>query len=235
MVSLLGADPGMATMDFARTRPSTTVTPVVTCDLGSPLSAVAACPASGFERCIAAGGTDHLSLLAARATVDGSLSLRPLPVELTHAGPLDALAWGHDVDHSILNLVAAGPGSLVVHRLPMAVSDVTTTALTGTGAAGRVRSACLMHAQPLVAVAGDGCACVVRPLDASQPVTRTYLLGSPGVAVRAHPSEPEQLLVAQEDGQLHFLDLRTPANRPALSRSLPPGDSDAGGLRDADW
>jgi hypothetical protein len=42
-------------------------------------------------------------------------------------------------------------------------------------------------------------------------------------------------MIAEEDGKVHFVDLRMPGTRPSLSRDLPAGETDPGGLRDADW
>ena len=66
---------------------------------------------------------------------------------------------------------------------------------------------------------------------------RTIRLRSAGVSVRAHANEPEQLMIAEDEGHVHFVDLRVASARPSLTRSLPPsfGPLDAGGLRDADW
>lgn len=62
------------------------------------------------------------------------------------------------------------------------------------------------------------------------------MLRSPGVAVRTHLREPDQLMIAEDEGHVHFIDMRFKSARPSLSRSLPPSFSlDAGGLRDADW
>jgi len=68
-------------------------------------------------------------------------------------------------------------------------------------------------------------------------VERSLTLRSVGVRVATHEREPDQLMVAEDEGHVHFVDLRVASARPSLTRSLPPsfGAFDAGGLRDADW
>ena len=209
-------------------------TAAATYDLPAPVTAVAACPVPDFERLIAAGGDDHLSLIGARSTDHLSL----LPVGIAHAGPLDALAWGHDPAAAELRLAAASKATLTVHRIPQGGSGDSVSTAVDLEANARARSACFLQHSDKLALTGDGCACVVLTLDGSATSaanSRRVALGSPGVAVRTHAREPHQLMVAQEDGQIHFLDLRAPTARPSLARAVPLGDADAGGLFDADW
>lgn len=103
-----------------------------------------------------------------------------------------------------------------------------------------MRSVCfLQRSAERIALTGDGCTCLVLTLASgcgSAPAeVRRYALDSPGVAVRTHSREPQQLMVAQDGGHVHFLDLRVPSHRPSLSRFVPLDDGDAGGLIDADW
>ena len=97
-----------------------------------------------------------------------------------------------------------------------------------------LRSACFLQQQAdRLALTGEGCSCIVLTLGGgSSDDARRFELGSAGVAVRTHAREPQQLMVAQEEGHVHFLDLRLPGSRPSLARSLPPGES---ALYDADW
>lgn len=211
--------------------------PIATHNLAAPITALAACPVpepSSSEHLIAAGGTDHLSLVAARPP--NHLSQKP--IALNHAGPLDALAWGHDANAVEHHLAAFSAGTFTLHRFRAGGAGDSISTATELDASMRARSACFLQQPGKLALTGDGCACVVVTLDGSANTdanTRRIPLASPGVSVRAHAREPHQLMVAQEEGQLHFVDLRAPSARPSLSRSVPLGDADAGGLYEADW
>jgi len=148
------------------------------------------------------------------------------------------VAWGHDAVASELRLATAGGGQLSLHSINprAAVASHYEFPLPAELVAGPLRSCCFLEQSPdRIAVTGDACRCAVLQLEAAAKVERIVQLRAPGVAVRAHSREPQQLMIAQEDGQVHFVDLRVPGGRPSLSRGLPPSSLDSGGLRDADW
>ena len=212
-------------------------TPVTAIDLGLPVSALAACPNN--ENLVLAAGADHLTLLA----TDDDGTLQRLSTQLIHKGALDAIAWGTDAEE--LRVAAVGARVVTMHRV--VASEGACERLALALPSGGTRSCCFLQptADRLV-VTGDDCRCHIVQVahagasagagPAPAAVERTLALGSPGVVVRTHSREPSQLMIAEEDGKIHFIDLRAPAGaRPSLSRDLPAGEADAGGLRDADW
>ena len=223
-------------------------TPAATFDTGllsTPVCALECCDVPEYERLILAGGENHLILLDG-----GDAQLRPLQEHWTlrHEGVLDAVAWGHDKGGRELRIAATGGGAVSMHRLLASRSgECERHSFAMPLGCQSVRDCCFLQEwADRVAVTGDSCSCHVLQFASSSTassasslpaaaVLRTLELSSAGVAVRTHPREPQQLMVAEESGHIHFVDLRRKGMRPSLTRRLPPGDADAGGLRDADW
>jgi hypothetical protein len=223
--------------------------PTATCEVGARVSTIACCTVPGFEHCVLAGGDGHLKLLGVQQAVahaDG-VAFRPLPeISLAHESGLDAVAWGPEVVNGEMRLAAVGGGQLSIHRLAASGGEPINIRRAMPADAGRARSCCYLQQRQAeqLAVTGDGCQLHILNLAASEPVLRRQTLSSPGVAVRSHPREPEQLMVAQDDGNVHFIDLRVPNDRPSLSlpnerpslsRYIPAADTDPAGCCDADW
>lgn len=211
-----------------------------TIELGKPCRHVACCPLPTYEHLVLAGGASHLSFFRCEPSPDGEEAPKLTALELTctHTGALDVVAWGHDAVASELRLATAGGGKLSLHSINPRAADAPhyEFPLPAELVAGPLRSCCFLEQSPdRIAVTGDACRCAVLQLEAAAKVERIVQLRAPGVAVRAHSREPQQLMIAQEDGQVHFVDLRVPGGRPSLSRGLPPSSLDSGGLRDADW
>lgn len=227
--------------------------PIDAIDVGLPVSALSGCPITTYERSaelVLAAGYDHLTMLSVQPGCEDEPSkLQRVPLKLHHEGALDAIAWGHVADEP--RIAAVGSGVVAVHRLgpgqdgdcPRIASTLPGVGLASTSA----RSCCfLQSSNESLAVTGDNCRCYILRLQQATASTtaapapalidRTLTLGSPGVAVRTHSREPSQLMVAEEDGKVHFYDMRAPPSaRPSLARDVPAGEADAGGLRDADW
>lgn len=219
-------------------------TPVAALNTGHPVSALEGCPITAYENWVLAGGTGHLTLLYVDTTTDAeNICIKD---DLPHEGALDAIAWGSAA--SGLHAAAVGGGTVVVHRFSDKVGELFKLALPTNSLFAPTRSCCFLDGSiERLAVVGDDCRChllqlahtrgIAATADSAPPaaVERTYSLSSPGVAVRTHSREPSQLMIAEEDGKVHFVDLRMPGTRPSLSRDLPAGETDPGGLRDADW
>jgi len=234
--------------------------PVAALNTGHPVSALEGCPITAYENWVLAGGTGHLTLLQVDTTTDAeNIDVKVdlyIPHVICQAGrvvnlPLDAIAWGSAA--SGLHAAAVGGGTVVVHRFSDKVKNPSSEelfklALPTNSLFAPTRSCCFLGGSiERLAVVGDDCRCHLLQLDKTRgaaatadsappaAVERTYSLSSPGVAVRTHSREPSQLMIAEEDGKVHFVDLRMPGTRPSLSRDLPAGETDPGGLRDADW
>ena len=248
------------------------------CD-GRPVSVVEACPIPEYERCVVAGGEGHLRLLGAHRNEHAAsgVTLRPLSdrngrmIELPHDGPLEAVAWGHEPIGGLLYLAACGLSSLSasvptptldVHKLSPGseAGAATKRSIPLPKGAGSVRSCAFLqgNSDKRLCLAGDGNAALVVDVDGGGgKVVASYALGAPGcalalstcVAVRTHPAEPSQLMLALDDGRVHFFDVRAGGSgggsggtsptsavaRPSLSRSVPLDATDAAGLIDVDW
>ena len=217
-------------------------TPVAALNTGHPVSALEGCPITAYENWVLAGGTGHLTLLYVDTTTDAENIC--IKRNLPHKGALNAIAWGSAA--SGWHAAAVGGGTVVVHRLSDEV--VFKLALPTNSPFAPTRSCCFLDGSiERLAVVGDDCRCHLLQLahtkgaaattDSAPPaaVERTFTLSSPGVAVRSHSREPSLLMIAEEDGKVHFVDLRSKDTRPSLSRDLPAGETDPGGLRDADW
>ena len=213
-------------------------TPLVL-DTGRPVCAAEFCPFAPGARLLAVGATDGISLLS--AGVEGAdAALRPTAALQCPGVTVQAIAWGKDSTPE-LRLVAAGPRALSVHALGAHGESSRQVAQLPAEHGGGDIFACsfLAGRTDRVAVTGDECQCHILqlPTDASPcAAVRSLALRSEGVAVRTCEREPEQLMVAEGAGSVHFVDLRANDARPSLSRTLPATfRRDAGGLRDADW
>lgn len=242
--------------------------PATTCDCELPVSVVEACPIPEYERCVIAGGEGHLCLLGAHSDVAAAsgVTLRPLTdrdgrkIPLQHDGPLDAVAWGHEPIGGSLYLAACGSvqpfsaPTLAVHTLsPGSEAEATKrSSIALPKGAGCARSCAFLQGgtNRKLCVAGEGAAALVLDVDGGGGrVVASYSLGAPGcalalstcVAVRTHPAEPSQLMLALDSGHVHFFDQRTSGGsssviaRPSLSRFVPLDAGDSAGLITADW
>lgn len=205
---------------------------------------VRCCPTKGLERVILAAGDTHLTLLGLYQ--DSSLhEVTDLKGKLSHDGAVDAVAWAP----STSVLASAGGGRLGIHRMMTegVSSDLLAIPLPSSE---RVSSLCFLGQDSTVATAGEDGRCHIFNLnflradaggESGKPsplaLDRSLTLRSSPVALRTNELEPHQLMVAEDEGHVHFIDLRVPSARPSLTRSLPPsfGAFDAGGLADADW
>lgn len=214
-----------------------TESPSVALSVDRPVGLVLCCPFDAGASLVLAAGDSHATLLSVKEGADG-LTLEPVPERpLPHEGAVDAAAWGRVKGQ--LSLATVGPRGAVLHAFRGdGESEVTRVDALPAAALARVHDACL--AQNMLAVTGDDCRCHVVSLDAAAAAQarRSLVLGSAGVAVRAHALEPHHLMIAEE-ARLHFFDLRAPAERAALSRELPAslggGGHESSALRDADW
>uniref|UniRef100_A0A7S2JBT2 Uncharacterized protein n=1 Tax=Haptolina brevifila TaxID=156173 RepID=A0A7S2JBT2_9EUKA len=220
-----------------------------TYDVGHACAIVSCCPLPAYERLVLAGGEGRLTFLKSTEHEGDDDEAPPVLKRLDmkcelSSTKIDAVAWGHDPVAGELRLASAGGGMLSVHFLNQSLNCEENAPRAdfalppSTVAAGPLRSACFLERAPdRLALTGDTCCAIVLQLAAGHGpvIERTVQLRSPGVAVRTHPREPQQLMIAQEDGAVHFVDLRAKGSKPSLSRGLAPGDAAAGGLRDADW
>ena len=157
--------------------------PSAAADVGAPLTCLAACPVAEFERCVLAGGENTLHLLAALETN----TLRELPgVQLVHEGALDAMAWAPEPSGGQLLFAAASSSTsrLTIHHLSPGTAEAPySDALT---LPTHARSCCfLQRGSDRLALAGDGCACVVAALNASAGTASAAATGSASAAAPA--------------------------------------------------
>ena len=212
------------------TAPTSVASPDSYIDLGKSVERVESCPLKDYERLVLAAGESHLSLIALYKQSQQDDALKEVPGlegKLEHQGAVHAVAWG---SNKVPVVAAVGTGTLSLHE--MHAGGFTSCSLT-LPSSDRVHSCCFIGGESQrVAVTGDGEACHILALP-DGGVERTLTLRSAGVAVRTHEREPHQLMVAEDEGHVHFVDLRVPTARPSLTRSLPPsfGVFDAGGLR----
>lgn len=213
-----------------------TESPSVSLSVDQPVGLVSCCPFDAGASLVLAAGASHATLLSVKEGGSGELTLEPVPERpLPHEGAVDAAAWGKVKGQ--LSLATVGPHGAMLHAFRAdGESETTRVAALPAAALACVYDACLV--QNMLAVTGDDCRCHVASLDAAAAARRSLVLGSAGVAVRAHALEPHHLMIAEE-ARLHFFDLRAPTEHAALSRELPAslggGGHESSALRDADW
>lgn len=211
-------------------------------DVGWNVAHVEFCPFSEGASLLAVVG-EKTAILALNRTANGDEALETQAfcgVLDSPKGSAQAVAWGRSGDQ--LQLAAAGDCSVHVHNVSQEGASTCTSAglpaeLVGNG----VYDCCYLPQGELFAVTGEACRCDIlrmrgNAVSSHLGIDRSFPLQSEGVSVRAHADQPEHLMIAEADGTIHFVDLRAP-NRcfPAISRSLPPAERAAAGLRDADW
>ena len=209
-----------------------------TYDVGHACAIVSCCPLPAYERLVLAGGEGRLTFLKSTEHEGDDDEAPPVLKRLDmkcelSSTKIDAVAWGHDPVAGELRLASAGGGMLSVHFLNQSLNCEENAPRAdfalppSTVAAGPLRSACFLERAPdRLALTGDTCCAIVLQLAAGHGpvIERTVQLHSPGVAVRTHPREPQQLMIAQEDGAVHFVDLRATrlkSNAQPLCQSSP--------------
>lgn len=123
-----------------------------------------------------------------------------------------------------LRFAIASEATLTVHRLSPAGGDPSRTRFALPEGADKTRSLCyLQNGADRLAVTGDhgrGILHLIQLGEGGVKVLRKQVLASPGVAVRTHAREPQQLMLAEDDGRIHFLDLRVPDGARAPPHTL---------------